>query len=241
MNNQELIQKVYELVRKALIGLEETRVSGTSAAGSLSGGDLKKPLILTSGHGVTCHQSLERLGGGCALQSNFDVDLGSACCVVLYDLSLDNLFKLVCGCTDNDFTGIAARALLEGIKVYAVREGIELFKYGQDTAYSKMLGENLRKLQNCGVVIIAEADLDNVISGEKKPDTKTSECGMTGVSIDVIKKVLTETDVKQAQKQGACEIFIPQKAVITCLASEYAVKRGITITRRSNFSGTNNI
>jgi len=240
MDDRELTQKVYEHVRKALIGFEENQASGAVAAGCLSGENIKKPLILTSGHGVTCHQSLERLGGGCALQSNYDVDLESACCVVLYDLSLDNLFKLACGCPDNDYTRIAAEALLEGHKVYAVREGIELFKYGQDTAYSKLLGENLRKLQTCGVVIVAEADLDNVISGVKKADIKTSECGKAGMSIDVIKKVLTETDVKQAQKQGACEIFIPQKAVITCLASEYAVKRGIAITRRSNFSGTNN-
>jgi len=38
---------------------------------------------------------------------------------------------------------------------------------------------------------------------------------------------------------GANEVLILPKAIVTSLASEFAVKRGITITRISNFSSIN--
>jgi len=51
-------------------------------------------------------------------------------------------------------------------------------------------------------------------------------------SIEISKKVLAENDVKQAHKQAACEIIVPQKAIVTCLAAEYANRCGITIKRK---------
>jgi len=55
---------------------------------------------------------------------------------------------------------------------------------------------------------------------------------VTGASIEISKKVLAENDVKQAHKQAACEIIVPQKAIITCLAAEYANRCGITIKQK---------
>ena len=54
----------------------------------------------------------------------------------------------------------------------------------------------------------------------------------TGASIELSKKVLAENDVKQAHKQAACEIIVPQQAIVTCLAAEYANRCGIDIIRK---------
>ena len=54
----------------------------------------------------------------------------------------------------------------------------------------------------------------------------------TGASIEMSKKVLAENDVKQAHKQAACEIIVPQQAIVTCLAAEYANRCGIDIIRK---------
>jgi ethanolamine utilization protein len=231
LNNQELVKKVYELVKQTIAKLEEDHPDEHPAAETRAG-DLKlKPLILTSEHGDTCHQSLERLGGGCALQDDYKTELDGICCVVLYDLTLDNMFKLAFGCTDNAYTKVAAEALLKGKQVYALREGIELLKYNSNGPYFKSLNENLKKLQDCGVVIIAEADLDNIISGSVKAKPAAGEYAGAGTSIEVKKKVITEVDIRHAHLNGANEILILPKAILTSLADEYATKRGVTITR----------
>lgn len=57
-------------------------------------------------------------------------------------------------------------------------------------------------------------------------------CACGAASFELGKKVLSESDVKQAHRCGACEIIVSRKAIITCLAAEYANRRGITITRK---------
>lgn len=226
MDNQELIQQVYNLVQKAIKKIEESDDCLDVAA--VPG---QSPLILTSAHGTTCHPALERLGGICALLCNDEVDLDKVSCVVIYDLTLDNLSRLALGCADNGFAGIAARALLMGKPVYAVREGVELLGYEQSGgAYYDLLNEHLTKLQRCGLAVVAEADLDEAVLGLKKPE-KASRGGGAGKSVAIGKKVLTESDVRQALANGACELLIEPKAIVTSLAAEYAVKKSITITR----------
>jgi ethanolamine utilization protein len=141
------------------------------------------------------------------------------------------MFKLAFGCTDNAYTKIAAEALLKGKQVYALREGIELLKYNSNGSYFKSLKENLKKLQDCGVVIIAEADLDNIINGSKEAKSTASEYAGAGTCVEVKKKVITEIDVRRAHLGGANEVLILPKAILTSLADEYATRRGITVTR----------
>ena len=52
-------------------------------------------------------------------------------------------------------------------------------------------------------------------------------------SIELSKKVLSESDVRSAHRSGANEIIVTGNAIITCLADEYANKQGITITRKT--------
>ena len=57
-------------------------------------------------------------------------------------------------------------------------------------------------------------------------------CACDAAGFELGKKVLSESDVKQAHICGAREIIVSRKAIITCLAAEYANRRGITITRK---------
>ena len=69
---------------------------------------------------------------------------------------------------------------------------------------------------------------------KSKPPAQTSGQDRACVSLEVSKKVLSESDVKQAHMRGACELIVPRNAIITCLASEYAIQRNITITRKNS-------
>ena len=52
------------------------------------------------------------------------------------------------------------------------------------------------------------------------------------ISHEVSKNVISESDVKHALANGAGEIVISPKAIITCLADEYAIKHNIKIVRK---------
>ena len=83
---------------------------------------------------------------------------------------------------------------------------------------------------------------DEITGGEipayESTANESRDSGRACESIELIKQVLTESDVRQAMMSRVNEICIPQKTIITCLAAEYATKHGVVITRRSNFSGT---
>ncbi|MCL2163218.1 MAG: hypothetical protein FWH55_02250 [Oscillospiraceae bacterium] len=264
MNNNELIDKIYSMVQQELKKLDEGGAGRAGESNACCAGDSlsgrqpecktansdctdgcdgsvrKKPLILTEEHGTTCHNIYERLGGICALLDGYDVDMGDVCCVILYDLTLDNMFKLASGCIDSPYTKLAARAMLEGKPIYAVSEGVELLSFEQcGSAYFRLLNENLSKLKMCGVSVVAEDDLERVICGKNGKNGKNESGGApsgkrhgSSVGFEAKRKVLTEGDVRQAYASGLCEIFVGAKTIITSLAAELAAKKDISITRR---------
>jgi ethanolamine utilization protein len=244
LENQELIQKVYEMVKKAVSGIAGGKADGNCAecggARACPPEKKLKTLILTSEHGDACHPAMERLGGICALLCEYGADLDSVGSVVIYDLSLDNLFKLAAGCADNDFVKSAAKALLKGIPVFAVSEGVELLKYERSGgAYYKLLYENLDKLRKCGVTLVSEADLDSAVNAAANAaanvvaNASASADNRCGKNVVLSKRVITESDVRNALASGACEMLVGPKTIITSLAAEFAVKKSILITRRT--------
>ena len=103
---------------------------------------------------------------------------------------------------------------------------------------------NIKELEQLVYKLVLQALKDlEVNKAEVVPVTESWCCDGACAcgSIDLIKQVISESDVRQARMNGAKEICIPQKTIITCLAAEYATKQGVVITRKSNFSGTNNL
>jgi len=105
---------------------------------------------------------------------------------------------------------------------------------------------NIQELEQLVYKLVLQAlkELDVNKSNGIPPTTTESSCcdgACACGSLDLIKQVISESDVRHARMNGAKEICIPQKTIVTCLAAEYATKQGVVITRKSNFSGTNNL
>ena len=95
----------------------------------------------------------------------------------------------------------------------------------------ELVMEELAKLEEEQAVGIRAADcqVDHTAASSV---TQASLHAGQGASIEISKKVLSESDVKLAHRSGAREILVSRKAIVTCLAAEYAQKQSITITRK---------
>jgi hypothetical protein len=67
--------------------------------------------------------------------------------------------------------------------------------------------------------------------------TKTSQlvpehCGAC-MSYEISKNVISESDIKHALSNGAAKVLVSSKAIVTCLADEYAKKYNISIVRKA--------
>ena len=119
-------------------------------------------LVLTEEHGTICHETLENTELGryyrmeCALLADYQCSVKDCEAVVLYTLSNEALGKISHGIFDNGFTRLLGQALLEGKKIYAAEEGIELYEY-RDTAPKAFYGRleaNLQMLKDSGLMML---------------------------------------------------------------------------------------
>jgi len=150
--------------------------------------------------------------------------------VVLYDLTCDNLAKIVTGAADTEYTAIAVQAILAGKKVFVPKEEIELFRY-KSTApnvYYKMMLDKLNFLAEAGVIfcgldklenelIVRRADAENHMLDDKNTPAKP-DSGQIMLS----KRVVTESDIRAALADGIVCVVVKQETIITDLARDYA-------------------
>lgn len=209
-----------------------------------------KILILTEKHGEICHETLENqiLTGKyqteCALLKGYDCKAEDYEAILVYTLSNVALGKLAAGIFDCPFTRILGEALLQGKKILAAREGIELFSY-KDTApkpYYNRLAENLKLLEESGMILTPHSQMAALLTGEmpeaglKKPK---EECP-AGEELEkepscqeevLTKKVITERDMAALKERKISRILVGEKTIFTDLAREYASRYGITVRR----------
>lgn len=196
-------------------------------------------LILTQAHGTQCHQLLESQAVGkrwkvtCALEREYRVELSEYEAVVLGDLSCAALGLIASGVESCDYTRLAIQAILSGKKVYILEEGVELYRY-RETApkgYYKMLRDKLSFLESNGAILRGREDLERILTGEKSP-TKASAPECSGEKEKRLsKRVLTERDLIEAEKEGFGAVRVDQGCIITALAKDSAVSRGIRILK----------
>ena len=159
----------------ALISEICRRVMEKAAALEAQKQDTAKPkiLILTEKHGESCHENLENqiLTGKyqteCALLKGYDCKAEDYEAILVYTLSNVALGKLAAGIFDCPFTRILGEALLQGKKILAAREGIELFSY-KDTApkpYYNRLAENLKLLEESGMILTPHSQMAALLTG----------------------------------------------------------------------------
>ena len=242
---EEILRRVAEKISEA---------EGSCAPCADSGG---KPglLILTQDHGTVCHATLEsealkaRYRTDCALMHHYEVDLDAYEAVVLFDLSCDAMAALASGACDTAYTRLASKAILSGKKVYVPTEEVELYQYKETApaAYYNMMQQKLDLLVASGVVICAQASLEQVILGsaspvpaaaapvraaapaEPAPAPAAACCEERAARVN--KRVLTEKDLIEANMSGVTEVHIGGKTIVTALAKDAAKDRGMTIVR----------
>ena len=211
-------------------------------------------LILTQDHGTDCHATLESEAlkasyrTDCALMHHYEVDLDDYAAVVLFNLSCDAMAALASGACDTAYTRLASKAILSGKKVYVPTEEVELYQYRETApaAYYNMMQQKLELLVASGVVICAQASLEQVILGNASPvpaavapvcaaaapaapAPAAACCEAKAVRIE--KRVLTEKDLIEANMSGVTEVHIGEKTIVTALAKDAAKDRGMTIVR----------
>lgn len=232
---------VEEILRRVAQKISEAE--GSCAECADCGG---KPglLILTQDHGTDCHATLEnealraRYHTDCALMHHYEVDLDAYEAVVLFNLSCDAMAALASGACDTAYTRLASKAILSGKKVYVPTEEVELYQYRETApaAYYNMMQQKLDLLVASGVVICAQASLEQVILGNASPVPAAVApvcaaacCEAKAVRIE--KRVLTEKDLIEANMSGVTEVHIGEKTIVTALAKDAAKDRGMTIVR----------
>ncbi|HIX28460.1 MAG TPA: hypothetical protein H9858_02035 [Candidatus Blautia stercoravium] len=230
-------------------------------------------LVLTEEHGTICHETLENTELGryyhmeCALLADYQCCVKDCEAVVLYTLSNEALGKVTHGIFDNGFTRLLGQAILEGKKIYAAEEGIELCRYRNTApkAFYGCLETNLQLLKDSGLVIAPHEQIPDLIlhgtatetagSGETaeycpKETEKMPECSHTEPgrctaedSTEELreavldKKIITEKDMISLGNQRIKQVIIREKSILSDLAKEYAAKHKIIIERRDISSG----
>lgn len=224
---QEIVSRVSAHLERNAVEAEDTR---------------KKLIVLSHEHGDICHKGLESpklnecFKTECALLSDFQCDVSSCDAMVLYGLSNSDIARLASGVCDTVYTRIAAKALLLGKKVWAVKEEIELLQYCTDQPYGRMMYEKLKALSDMGLAICSYDELEGSITdtfcrGDEK--AKPVCCGQKKQGGDYVceKRVVTEKDMVSARSEGAARFLAGEKTIVTDLASEYARAHGIEIVK----------
>lgn len=213
----------------------------------------KKPglLILTERHGERCDELLNSAElkrsyrTSCALLEHYEVDWKEIDAVILFGLTNAALAKIAGGAADTEFTALAQRAILEGKRIYAVREEVELFRY-EGTApgpYYEMLGGKLRLLEESGVRVLSSGEIEAELSGgaaavsgscapaEKSAAAPERAAGAEEKEISFSKRVITERDVIEADKKGVSRIRLSPGNILTDLARDAAKVRNIVLLK----------
>ena len=234
MERTELVEEIVRRVTARLHELEGAEQADPSES-------MQGLLILTQAHGTACHSVLEseavrrKWRVDCALQREYDVELADYDAVLLGDLSCGALDRIASGVGDCAFTRLAVQAILAGKKVYILTEGVELYRYRESApaVYYKMLQQKLDFLQASGAVLCTQTDVGQLLT-EKQPAAKLQVPPAEASNAKektLAKRVLTERDLIDAEKQGVACIRVGAGCIITALAKDLAAGRGITIIK----------
>lgn len=237
MDIDALVKEICRRVQEKLDAAEASPISQNT-----EGEPLPKLLVLTGQHGEDCHKTLEcrKLAEyyqtECALLKEYDCQIADYEAVVAYTLTNEALGKIAAGIFDGGYTSLFGEALLMGKKIFVPAEEVELYRYGHTApaAYYARMEQNLKLLTDSGVVIAPREKLAEILLGGEEPKAAIGQAAETlpEKEVTLYKKVITEKDVTAVHGQKATALVVPERAILTDLAREYARKRNIQILRR---------
>ena len=254
MDHNAMVEEIMRRVAAKLSAAEEC--CAAEAAAPCEEG---KPglLVLTQDHGTDCHATLDsealkaHYATDCALMHHYEVDLDAYEVIVLFDLSCDAMAALASGACDTAYSRLASKAILSGKKVYVPTEEVELYRYKESApaAYYSMMQQKLDLLVASGVVICAEAGLEQaILGGAAAPAPQPAAAPVVAPlaasstlapmphqgeekEVRIDKRVLTEKDLIEANMDGVTRVHIGEKTIVTALAKDAAKDRGMTLIR----------
>ena len=261
VENKEMIAQIVARVAQKLAMEGEAVTADQIMEALDESSSLPGLLILTQEHGCDCHALLEstrireKYKTCCALMQEYEVELDDVDTVVLFNLTTDAMCKIVSGITDTPYTKLAAKALLLGKKIYVPREEVELYKYpmGGLGSYQCMMQAKLTKLVAWGLKICPMAQLEDfILGGDAAEETcpccepeKPEKCEEALVDaaclssvpaeaekeITFTKKVITERDIIEANRDNVKVIRITERNILTALARDAASSRNIRLVK----------
>lgn len=198
----------------------------------------------------------ERYHTCCALLAENQVELEGVEAVVLFDLTIDAMCKIASGILDTPYTELAGKALLLGKKLYVPKEAVELNQYpaGNLGSYQCMLQAKLTKLVSWGLKICPMDQLEDRILGEapeaaekavqEQPGKeackaaaeaakKEAPCEKAAEEKEIVftKRVISERDIIEANRDNVKVIRITERNILTALAKDAASARNIRLIR----------
>ncbi|MGI6181294.1 MAG: hypothetical protein ACOYIE_04375 [Agathobaculum sp.] len=229
MERAELIEEIVRRVAARLSAMDETEPQAQKQG----------LLLLTQTHGTECPCALEseavrtKWRVDCALQHEYQVNLDDYEAVVISGLDCGALDRIASGTWSCDYTRLATQAILMGKRIYILAEEVELYRYRESapTVYYKMMQQKLDFLQAAGAVLCTRTDLEQLLTEGTAAPKKQTPAAETCPAAEkkLSKRVLTERDLFDAEKQGAHCIRVSRGCIITALAKDTAAAHGISI------------
>ncbi len=232
MERAELVEEIVRRVAARLSAMDETEPPAQQE-------QKQGLLLLTQAHGRECPCALEseairaKWRVDCALQREYQVDLEDYEAVVISGLDCGALDRIASGTWSCPYTRLATQAILMGKRIFILAEEVELYRYRESapTVYYKMMQQKLDFLQAAGAVLCTRSDLEQLLAETSPAPHKQTPAAepSTAQEKKLSKRVLTERDLFDAEKQGACCIRVSKGCIITALAKDAAAARGISI------------
>lgn len=192
---------------------------------------------------LQCKKLKDRYRMICAEEKDRPHDLNCYEAVILCDLGCSMMGKAAAGVPDCDDTRVLGKAILQGRRIFAVSEGVELFQYEKTApaVYYAHMRENLKVLEDSGVRVVSLKELPDCIGDggsmqsscqpvqprSLQPDARTAEYVDRSMAD---KKLITEKDLARLP-QGVLKIQIGERALMTALAKDYAHNHRICVIR----------
>lgn len=154
--------------------------------------------------------------------------------------SLDNreLVNIAMGIGCDEKEQIVLESLLSGKKVFLVEEGLSYRRYKETSnkALFKLYEDYEKRLKDFGIFILKKENfIEGFNEGAGKGNKPVLEEENNNKNKSVLelknKKLLTESDIKEACEGGYDEINVSKKAIITSLAIDYLKMNGVKINK----------
>ncbi|SET49399.1 ethanolamine utilization protein [Natronincola peptidivorans] len=147
--------------------------------------------------------------------------------IIIPYLPIKEMVNIGIGVRNGDISEITSEAILLGVKVYVLKEGIDYRKYQKTSniGYYQMMESYEKKLKELGIHIVDQDNFYESLNNHQKDMNNDNS------STIIDKRIITETDIEEFYSKGYEEIFLREKTIITPLAEDYIKQNRIAIFR----------